>query len=100
MPDPCRLNFGGLLVAKPYQLAKFTRMSSRRAYHYSKQAEECRRYAEGAKRDDDRESWLRLAEKWQRIAEECDPGIRQAQQPEATEKEFSVENEGCRFDSN
>jgi hypothetical protein len=75
-------------------------VSSRRAFHYCKQAEECRRYAEQAKRDDDRESWLRLAEKWQRIAEESDPTNRRAQQPEAAETKLSAGHDGFRFGSN
>jgi hypothetical protein len=53
-----------------------------RADHYRQQAEECRLQAARAKRDGDRESWLHLAAKWQRMAEDAAPVSQQAQQPQ------------------
>jgi hypothetical protein len=50
--------------------------------HYRQQAEECREQAERALRDEDRESWLKLAAKWRRLAEGAHPPSQQAQQPQ------------------
>jgi gluconate kinase len=54
----------------------------RKADHYLKQAEECREQAARALRDEDRESWLKLAAKWQRMAEGTYRPAQQAQQPQ------------------
>jgi gluconate kinase len=59
----------------------------RKADHYLKQAEECRDQAARALRDEDRESWLKLAAKWQRMAEGGEKHVAQlAQQPGATDE--------------
>jgi hypothetical protein len=52
----------------------------RKADHYLKQAEECREQAARALRDADRQSWLKLALKWQLMAEETHRPAQQAQQ--------------------
>jgi gluconate kinase len=54
----------------------------RKADHYLQQAEECREQAARALRDEDRESWLKLAAKWQRMAEGTRQPAQQAQQPQ------------------
>jgi hypothetical protein len=54
----------------------------RKADHYLKQAEECRDQAARALREEDRESWLKLAGKWQRMAEATHHPAQQAQQPQ------------------
>jgi hypothetical protein len=53
----------------------------RKTDHYLKQAEECRDQAARALRDQDRASWLKLALKWQRMAEGTHQPAQQAQQP-------------------
>jgi hypothetical protein len=55
----------------------------RRADHYLKQAEECRDQAARALRDADRASWLKLAAKWQLMAEGTHRPTQQAQQSQA-----------------
>ena len=57
-------------------------MPKRKADHYLKQAEECRDQAGRALRDEDRQSWLKLAAKWQRMAEGTHQPAQQAQQPQ------------------
>ena len=57
-------------------------MPKRKADHYLKQAEECRDQAARALRDEDRESWLKLAAKWHRMAEGTHHPAQQAQQPQ------------------
>jgi gluconate kinase len=54
----------------------------RKADHYLKEAEECRDQAARALRDEDRQSWLKLAAKWQRMAEKAHHPAQQAQQPQ------------------
>ena len=44
-------------------------MPGRNSEHYRRQAEECRAQASRALRVEDRESWLKLAAKWQKLAE-------------------------------
>jgi len=39
---------------------------------YRKQAEECRERAEKSWRPDEKQTWLKLAEKWQGLADEVD----------------------------
>jgi gluconate kinase len=61
----------------------------RKADHYRQQAEECREQAARALRDEDRESWLKLAAKWQRMADEAHRPAQQgqqAQQPQPKEE--------------
>jgi hypothetical protein len=53
----------------------------RKADHYLKEAEECREQAARALRDADRQSWLKLAAKWQLMAEGTHRPAQQAQQP-------------------
>jgi gluconate kinase len=52
----------------------------RKADHYRQQAQECREQAARALRDEDRQSWLKLAAKWQRMAEGTHHPAQQAQQ--------------------
>lgn len=61
-------------------------MPKRRAEHFLKQAEECRAQAGRALRDEDRESWLKLAAKWQSMGDEARPPAQQAQQPQPEKK--------------
>jgi hypothetical protein len=58
----------------------------RKADHYLKQAEECREQAARALRDEDRDSWLKLAAKWQRMADGTHQPTQQAQQPQGDGK--------------
>jgi gluconate kinase len=61
-------------------LTTVTSVPKRKADHYLKQAEECREQAARALRDEDRASWLKLAAKWQRMAEGTHQPAQQAQQ--------------------
>jgi hypothetical protein len=54
----------------------------RKTDHYLKQAEECREQAARALRDEDRASWLKLAARWQLMADETHRPALQAQQPQ------------------
>ena len=57
-------------------------MPRRKAEHYREQADECREQAARALRAEDRESWLRLAAKWQKLADGGEKHVAQlAQQP-------------------
>jgi hypothetical protein len=58
----------------------------RRVEHFLKQAEECRAQAERALREEDRESWLKLAAKWQSMADGTHQPAQQAQQPQPQPK--------------
>jgi hypothetical protein len=61
-------------------------MFQHRVYHYRKQAEECRLQAGKSKHHDHRESWLKLAAQWQRLAEEVERDGQQAHQPQTKER--------------
>jgi gluconate kinase len=63
-------------------LTTVTSVPKRKADHYLKQAEECRDQAARALRDEDRENWLKLAAKWQLMAEGTHQPAQQAQQPQ------------------
>ena len=52
------------------------------AQTYRERAGQCLALAERAQRDDDKATWLELAGKWQRLAEEAASRGQQAQQPE------------------
>jgi hypothetical protein len=57
-------------------------VSEHSAEKYREWAAQCLSLAANAKRDDDKATWLELAGKWQRLAEEADRGrvVQQAQQ--------------------
>ena len=59
-------------------------MSENSAEKYRQWAAQCLSLAANAKREDDKATWLELAGKWQRLAEEADRGrvVQQAQQPQ------------------
>jgi gluconate kinase len=63
-------------------LTTVTSVPKRKTDHYRQQAEECREQAARALRDEDRQSWLKLAAKWQRMAEGTHQPAQQAQQPQ------------------
>jgi hypothetical protein len=50
---------------------------------YRQRAAQCLALAEKAQRDDDKATWLELAGKWQRLAEEAGSRGQQAQQPQS-----------------
>jgi hypothetical protein len=60
------------------------------AQAYRERAEQCLALAERAQRDDDKATWLALAGKWRRLAEELGSRGQQAQQPQprAASKRF------------
>ena len=51
---------------------------------YRERAAQCVALAERAQRDDDKATWLELAGKWQRLADEMVSRGQQAEQPQAT----------------
>jgi hypothetical protein len=53
---------------------------------YRQKAEECRQQAHKGTDHDTKAGWLKLADKWQRMAQEADPPAQLAQQPAAKEK--------------
>jgi hypothetical protein len=55
-------------------------MSQLRADKYRKEAEECLSQAQKAGFNEDKASWLKIAARWQRMAEEAHPCGQQAQQ--------------------
>ena len=57
-------------------------MSQLNVQTWRERAGQCLALAERAQRDDDKATWLELAGKWQRLAEEAGPR-QQAQQPQA-----------------
>jgi hypothetical protein len=57
-----------------------------RADKYRQKAEECRQDAHKATDHDTKAGWLKLADKWQRMAQEADPPTQLAQQLAAKEK--------------
>jgi hypothetical protein len=57
-----------------------------RADKYREKAEECRQEAGKATDHDTKADWLKLANKWQRMAQEAYPGPQLAEQPAAKEK--------------
>ena len=62
-------------------------MPRRKAEHYRQQAQECREQAARALRAEDRESWLKLAAKWQTLADGGEKqGGQLTQQPGAKEE--------------
>ena len=65
-------------------------MSQLDAQTYRERAGQCLALAERAQRDDDKATWLELAGKWQRLAEEAASRGRaqQQQQPRAASKRF------------
>ena len=65
-------------------------MSQLDAQTYRERAAQCLALAERALRDDDKSTWLELAGKWQRLAEEAASRGQQAQQqqPRAASKQF------------
>jgi gluconate kinase len=48
------------------------------ADEYRRKAEECRLQAGKALRDDDKAAWFKMAEDWQRLAEDIDRNRREA----------------------
>ena len=60
-------------------------MPQARAHEYRRWAEKCLSKAAKAEREGDKTAWLRLAKKWQRLAEEVgnNRGAQQAQQPQS-----------------
>jgi hypothetical protein len=59
---------------------------SNRVQDYRRNAEECRLQATKSRLEADKTSWLKLAARWHRMAEETDPTRQQAQQPQTREK--------------
>jgi hypothetical protein len=59
-------------------------VSENSAEKYREWAAQCLSLAANAKRDDDKATWLELAGKWQRLAEEAgrDGVVQQAEQPQ------------------
>ena len=57
-------------------------MSENSAELYRQRAAQCLSLAERAEWDDDKATWLELAGKWQRLAEEAASRGQQAQQPQ------------------
>ena len=58
-------------------------MSQLDAQKYRAWATQCLSMAHRAQRDDDKFTWLELADKWQLLAEEAGSRGQQAQQPQA-----------------
>jgi hypothetical protein len=56
-------------------------VSQYNADKYRQWAAECLSFAATAQRDDDKSTWLELASKWQRLAEEAGSRGEQSQQP-------------------
>jgi len=53
---------------------------------YRQWAAQCLSMAQRAQHDDDKAVWLELAAKWQRLSQEADPRVQQAEQAQPKEK--------------
>ena len=61
-------------------------MSESRADEYRRKAEDCRHMAGRAKREDDKAAWLKMAEDWQRLAENAHGTTQRGSQPRTKSK--------------
>ena len=61
-------------------------MSQYKANEYRKWAADCLSFAAKAQREEDKRTWLGLASKWKRLANEAASRGQQAQQPQPKKK--------------
>ena len=59
------------------------RVIATRAEEFRRKAAECRSQAVAAIEHDTKAGWMKLADKWERMAEEADPAERAAPRPKA-----------------